>query len=119
MLLKNGTRVEVLPTGSRITLPTGEIVEGAPHDTDAYRATAQRLGYGVGPDAALECCRDHDPLHAIVSAVLGFPGGSFSLRDAAGMLPEELRELACLEEDLVLRAQKLMSLAKGHLVLTP
>lgn len=39
--------------GTTIVLPCGLIVEGRPHDTDAYRATAAALGYGEGPEAAL------------------------------------------------------------------
>jgi hypothetical protein len=103
--LRNGTLVEVLPTGSRITLPNGGVVDGAPHDTDEYRATAQRLGYG---DDTLALCHDHDPLHAVVCAWLGLPD-SFALRCAAGL--EKESELSATEECAVLALQKFMRLA--------
>jgi hypothetical protein len=33
--------IEILPRGSRVTLPSGDVVLGVPHDTDSYRATAR------------------------------------------------------------------------------
>jgi hypothetical protein len=103
--LRNGTLVEVLPTGSRITLPNGAVVDGAPHDTDEYRATAERLGYGAD---ALALCQDHDPLHAWIADALGLPD-SFALRCAAGL--EKESELSAAEECAVLALQRFMKLA--------
>src|SRR5215470_5865396 len=76
------TRIERLPTGSRITLPSGHVVEGEPEPTEAYRRTARELGYG---DDTLAMCRDHDPLHAPLAEWLGLDA-SFALREAAGLL---------------------------------
>lgn len=102
--LRNGTLIECLAVGSRVTLPDGAVVEGAPHDTDAYRATSERLGYG---DDTLQLCRDHDPLHAIVAAVFGL-GASYSLAVAAGLRPADA--LSSAEEEVVLAVQKFVRL---------
>jgi hypothetical protein len=103
--LRNGTLIEVLPNGSRITLPSGAVVEGAPHDTDEYRATALRLGYGAD---TLEMCQQHDPLHSLLCDWLGL-GDSRSLRCAAGL--EEESEVSAAEEAAVLSVQRFMRLA--------
>ena len=58
--LRGGSVVEMLPEGSRVTLSCGAVVEGRPHDTSSYRATARELGYA---DDALAMRQDHDPLH--------------------------------------------------------
>jgi hypothetical protein len=89
----------VVPTGSRVILPTGEIIEGAPIDSDDYRATARDLGYG---EDTLAMCQEHDPLHARLCNWLGVE--SHALRHAAG-LPHDAR-LATLEEAAVLAVQK-------------
>jgi hypothetical protein len=102
VILANGTVIEPCAEGSRIVLPSGEVVEGRPHATDAYRATAARLGYG--PDT-LAMCRDHDPLHARLCDWLGLLD-SFALRDAAGLLDPKEQALALLEEEAVLALQK-------------
>ena len=52
------------------TLPDGARVEAVAHDTDAYRETARRLGYG---DDVARLNREHDPLHAALAAWLGLP----------------------------------------------
>lgn len=103
--LRNGTVVEVLPTGSRITLPGGTVVNGAPQDTGGYRETAERLGYG---NDTLQLCKDHDPLHSLLCDWLGL-GDSRSLRCAAGL--EEENEISRAEESAVLAVQKFMRLA--------
>jgi hypothetical protein len=104
-------RIEVLPTGSRITLPSGEVVLGAPHDTDAYRATARQLGYG---DDTLAMCRDHDPLHALLAGWLGLEV-SYGMLDGAGRLDPADAEKAAAEEAAVLAVQRFMRLAGGTL----
>lgn len=103
--LTNGTVVEILATGSRIVLPDGEVVEGAPQDTDSYRATADRLGYNT----ILAMCQDHDPLHALLCNWLGLPS-SYALRVAAGLDTESPFSRA--EEEAVLAVQRFMRLTK-------
>lgn len=106
------TRVQIHEYGTTIVLACGLIVEGRPHDTDAYRATAAALGYGESPEAALRCCQDHDALHFALCAWLGVPE-SYALRQAAG-LPVDA-EIAASEEAAVLACQKLMKLAGGRM----
>jgi hypothetical protein len=108
-------RIEILPGGSRITLPSGEVVLGSPHDTDAYRATARQLGYG---DDTLAMCRDHDPLHASLCLWLGLDV-SYAMLDAAGRLDPADAEKAAAEESAVCAVQKFMRLAGGRLPLIP
>jgi hypothetical protein len=107
MLLCNGTRVEILDSGTRITLPCGAVVPGAPHDTAEYRAAAQRLGYGTD---TLAMCRAHDPWHALLCAWLGLPT-SYSLKQAAGQGCPEEDALAAAEEDAVLALQRFARMA--------
>lgn len=106
------TRVDIHEYGTTITLPCGLVVEGRPHDTDGYRATAAALGYGDGPEAALACCRDHDALHALLAAWLGIPE-SYSLRQAAG-LPIDA-DLAAIEEAAVMAVQALLVRGGGRM----
>lgn len=109
--LANGTLIEIRRHGTRITLPGGQVVEGAPEDTNEYRLTAQRLGYF---DDCLAMCRDHDPLHALLCDWLGLPD-SFALRCAAGIDAES--SMSAAEEDAVLAVQKFMRLAGADLPL--
>lgn len=99
-VLRNGTIIEVLPTGSRVTLPNRTIIVGAPHDTDEYRKTAEHLGYG---DDTLALCQEHDPLHAWLCDVLGLPD-SPALRVAAGI--DAPNAMATSEERAVLSVQE-------------
>lgn len=96
------------PIGSRIILSCGTVIEGRPHDTEEYRATARNLGYG---DDTLSMCREHDPLHAGLCAWLGF-GDSFALRCAAGLRDED--EISAAEEAAVLAVQKFRQLVRGQ-----
>lgn len=106
-------RVQIHEYGTTIVLACGAVVEGRPHDTDAYRATAAALGYGEGPEAALRCCQDHDALHAALCAFLGI-AESIALRQAAG-LDDVDPDIATAEEAAVLACQKLMKLAGGRM----
>jgi hypothetical protein len=85
-------------------LSCGIVVEGEPHDTDAYRATARELGYG---DDTRAMCRDHDPLHQSLAQWLGFRD-SFALRCAAGLRQED--EISAAEERAVLAVQRFLQL---------
>lgn len=105
-------QVRIHEYGTTIVLPCGLVVEGRPHDTEAYRATAAALGYGEGPEAALACCQDHDALHVRLCAFLGIPE-SFALRQAAGLPVDS--ELAAIEEEAVMACQRFMRLAGGRL----
>lgn len=91
---------------SRVELSTGEVIEGFPHDTAAYRGTALALGYGSDTEAM---CRDHDPLHVRLCEWLGL-GDSYSLRCAAGLRVED--EISVAEEAAVLAVQRFMRLCK-------
>lgn len=91
-------------TGTTVILPCGLVVEGRPHDTDAYRATAKEIGYG---DDVLALCRDHDALHVALAAWLGLE--SFAIRSAAGLDVDA--EIAAAEEAAVLATQKFLRLA--------
>jgi len=105
--------IEVLPTGSRVTLADGTVVLGAPHDTDEYRKTTERLGYGTD---TLAMCQDHDPLHALLAVWLGIPV-SYSLLYAAGRLDDGDAVKAAAEEEAVLAVQRYMRLVGGRLPL--
>lgn len=111
MKLRNGTKIEIKPNGSCVVLPCGLVVEGQPHDTESYCATARELGYG---DDILAMCREHDPLHALLCAWLGLPS-SYSLRYAAGDLDHADRHLADVEEAAVMAVQRFMRMAGGRL----
>lgn len=106
------TSVTIHDHGTTIVLPCGLVVEGRPHDTDAYRATAAALGYGDGLEAALRMAQHHDALHCALIAFLGIPE-SYSLRQAAG-LPVDA-ELAGIEETAVMAVQALMVRGGGRL----
>lgn len=103
-------RVTVHGNGTTIVLPCGVVVEGRPHDTAGYAATARDLGYG---DDVLAMCRDHDALHAALADWIGVE--SFALREAAGLDGDPV--IAAAEESAVLAVQRWMSLAGGRLAL--
>ena len=90
---------------SRVVLSCGTVVEGVPHDTDEYRATARELGYGDDTEAM---CRDHDPLHQALCRWLGFTD-SFALRCAASLRDED--EISAAEEAAVMAVQRFWQLA--------
>lgn len=48
----------------------GTRVPASPEDTDQYRATARRLGYGIDTWAL---CRDHELSHTQLAELLGLP----------------------------------------------
>lgn len=111
MRLRNGTVIEADPAGSCIWLPCGAMIAGRPQDTDEYRATAARLGYGAD---TLAMCREHDPLHVLLCDWLSLPT-SYAMLDAAGLLDPADRELAAIEEEAVIAVQRLMRRAGGRL----
>jgi hypothetical protein len=100
----NGTRVRIGSDWTLVTLPDGTEIYGEPEHGTGQAATARRLGYGGDVEAM---CRDHDPLHAVLTDFLGL-GRSYSLAFAAGVLPPEQKRLADLEEAAVLALQAFM-----------
>jgi hypothetical protein len=101
---RNGTAVEIHDWGSRVILPGGRIVLGAPQGTAEQAATARELGYQGG---ALAMVCDHDPLHALLTDWLGFPV-SFSLSGGDPVAAAD-------EEAAVMAVQKLMRRHGGRL----
>lgn len=81
------------------TLPDGAEVVAAPQDTEAYRATARRLGYG---DDTARMCREHDACHAWLAAILCLPESPTLSNVAHGRSDSALTGL---EEDAVMAIQ--------------
>lgn len=50
--------------------PDGSVAPARPEDSDAYRATAERLGYGAD---TWRLCVDHEILHTWVPQMMGEP----------------------------------------------
>jgi ribosomal protein L32 len=73
--------VSVTRTHVATTLPGGAVVEGEPHDTDAYRQTAQAHGYGADV-ARLNRC--HETGHTLLAHWLGLPCSNVFARLSAG-----------------------------------
>ena len=103
----NRTRLTIGPTWVRTVLPSGAVVYAEPQHDDAQAQTARDLGYG---DDVAAMTRDHDPLHVALAKWLGLPA-SYSLRMAAGELPEAERWLAELEEAAVMAVQRFVRMA--------
>ena len=83
-------------------MPDGTCCEGAPEDNDAYRATAERLGYG-GDVARMN--RSHETAHSLVAMLLGLPASPTLWRVAHGQL--EASDLTGIEEDAVCSLERL------------
>lgn len=64
-------RFEVWPAERycRTVFPDGSVVHATPEDTDEYRATAERLGYGAD---TWRMCFEHELMHSMVSRAEGF-----------------------------------------------
>lgn len=90
------TTVEIRGVHAITTLPSGHSVLAAPEDNDAYRATAERLGYGS--DTA-RMCQEHEASHAWLAHVLGLQESPTLREVAVGGWPSELTNL---EEQVVL-----------------
>ena len=96
--------VEILPTGSRVTLADGSVVLGEPHDTEDYRFTSYQLGYDGD---ILKMAQEHDSTHAWLCSALGLDN-SQALRQAAGFPYDQ--EVAAAEENAVMSIQRLCRL---------
>lgn len=64
------TLVLVGERGCMTVLPDGKRVPACPHDTDEYRATAERLGYGAD---TTRMCIEHELAHNWLDHALGMP----------------------------------------------
>jgi hypothetical protein len=103
--------VEVRADGTLIAFPDGSSVPGAPHDTKAYRATAEAHGYGAD---TLRLCQEHELLHIALCHWLGIDSPTMALlrgADGAG-----LQDLNPIEEAAVLAVQRLARAAGVDLV---
>jgi 8-oxo-dGTP pyrophosphatase MutT (NUDIX family) len=74
--------VRVAPNRVTTTLLPGLHVDGEPHDTAAYRETAERLGYG---DDVARLNRCHEVGHTLVAALLGLDASPVFERVARGI----------------------------------
>lgn len=77
----------------------GTKVGAAPQDTDDYRATAERLGYGAD---TWSMCREHEIAHTFVTQALGLPYSPTLWAVAHGHHNGEM----WAEEELVLAYQR-------------
>ena len=87
------------------TLPGGARIVAAVENTDAYRVTALRLGYGSD---TLRMMREHEAGHAWLAHVIGLPE-SPTLRNVADGLGDTA--LTGLEEDAVCAIQRFARMA--------
>jgi hypothetical protein len=103
--------VEVLPTGTLIKYADGTLVPGEPEDTDTYRQTAQRYGYGSD---TLGLCIDHEIVHVALGAWLGVDSPTMrAVRQ--GHLDDDVA-LRRLEEAAVLAVQQYARAAGVNLI---
>ena len=93
--------VNVYPSGTRIVFPDGCEVPGEPHDTDEYRGTAQRYGYGSD---TLSLCIEHEIMHVALCHWLGLPESPTMAAVKVGS--DDNLELRGLEEAAVLAIQQ-------------
>lgn len=97
-----GTTVEVWSDCTRVTLPSGGTVVGAPQDNDAYRAAALRLGYGADTAAM---SREHEVGHAALCHFLGLPCSPVMSTVAGEPVGDVVTHW--LEEEAVMAVQRL------------
>jgi hypothetical protein len=86
-------------------LPDGVAVVAAVQDTDQYRETAERLGYGSD---TVRMMRDHELSHVALAHLLGLPESLVMSSVAHGYGDNYLTGL---EEDLILALQKFATAA--------
>ena len=109
------TTVEVWPDSTRIVFADGSTVPGAPEDTDAYRATAARYGYG---DDTLQLCKDHEVMHVALCHWLGIDSPTMEIVRTGGdaSLLNGLEEAAVLAVQHFARAAGIDLLARMRLL---
>lgn len=105
----NGSIVQIWPDCVRTILPDGREVVAAPQDNDAYRATAERLGYGAD---VRRMSVEHEVLHNWACALLGLPESPTLGRVARG---EGDTVLTGLEEEMVLAIARFANAAGVNL----
>lgn len=99
VLIFGGTVYEIWGRTSRSIFADGAVLPAAEQDNDAYRATAERLGY-ADPS---RMCVEHKALHHWLCHMLGLPD-SAALRSAARGEPGD--RVSGLEEVAVMALQE-------------
>jgi len=94
------TKVEVYPDHTMITFADGFEVPGAPEDTDEYRATADKFGYGTD---TLKLCQEHEVMHIAFCHWLGIQSPTMRRLQTND---ESLAKMNRLEEAAVLAIQR-------------
>jgi|SRR4051812_39079703 hypothetical protein len=92
----------IYSTGTSIQFADGRVVAGEPEDTDDYRATALRYGYG---EDTLALCIDHEIMHLALNDWLGLPD-SPTMHAVRHDRLDENHDLRRLEEAAVLAVQQ-------------
>lgn len=105
------TIVHVYPNSTCIIFSDGSTVPGAPEDTDAYRATALKHGYG---DDTLRLCQEHEVMHIALCHWLGIDSPTMTLLRNGD--DENLHQLNGLEEAAVLAIQHFARVAGVDIV---
>jgi len=93
-------RVEIDDASARTTLHDGKQIPAVPHDTDSYRATAERLGYGSETG---RMCGEHELLHTALACWLGLLESPVMRSVAEGEAPTD--GITVLEEEAVMAVQ--------------
>jgi hypothetical protein len=94
------TKVEVFPDQTLITFEDGFAVPGAPEDTDEYRATAEKFGYGSD---TLKLCQEHEVMHIALCHWLGVKSPTMRRLQTND---DSLAKLNRLEEAAILALQR-------------
>jgi hypothetical protein len=94
------TTVEVFPDHTMIRFEDGFTVAGAPEDTDDYRATADKFGYGTD---TLKLCQEHEVMHIALCHWLGVESPTMRRLQTND---ESLAKLNRLEEAAILAIQR-------------
>lgn len=110
MKIYGNTVVHVGYARTDTVLHDGKIVPAVPHDTDIYRATALRLGYGADT-AAL--CIEHEIAHVALAHFLMLPESPVMRAVADGDFTNAA--LLDLEEAAVLAVQAFSRVAGGRI----
>jgi hypothetical protein len=93
-------RVEIDDASARTTLYDGKQIPAVPHDTESYRATAERLGYGSETG---RMCVEHELLHTALACWFGLFESPVMRAVAEGDDP--VGGITVLEEEAVMAVQ--------------
>lgn len=105
------TQISVSDQGVVIDFAGGDQVLGEPEDTEGYRDTAQRYGYGAD---TLALCIDHEIMHIAIGQWLGVE--SPTMNAIRGKRMGENFILRSLEESAVLALQQYARAAGVNLI---